>query len=100
MEYGAHLPLIDFGTSPSLRGLKEYARTAAGLGYRTLCANDHLLFSRPWLDGPTGLAAVIEGSGDLALATTIALPVIRGPLQLAAVLAPKPRTSIVTSNPW
>jgi alkanesulfonate monooxygenase SsuD/methylene tetrahydromethanopterin reductase-like flavin-dependent oxidoreductase (luciferase family) len=87
LEYGAHLPLIDFGTSPSLRGLKEYARAAAGLGYRYLCANDHLLFSRPWLDGPTALAAVIEESGDLALATTIGLPVIRGPVQLAKTLA-------------
>jgi hypothetical protein len=57
MEYGAHLPLIDFGAEPSLHGLKEHARTAAGLGYRYLCGNDHLLFSRPWLDGPTGLAA-------------------------------------------
>ena len=62
MEYGAHLPLIDFGTSPSLRGLKEYARAAADLDYRCLCANDHLLFGRPWLDGPTALAAVIEES--------------------------------------
>jgi alkanesulfonate monooxygenase SsuD/methylene tetrahydromethanopterin reductase-like flavin-dependent oxidoreductase (luciferase family) len=87
MEYGAHLPLIDFGMSPSLRGLKEYARTAAALGYRYLCANDHLLFSRPWLDGPTALAAVVEESSGLALATTIALPVIRGPVQLAKTLA-------------
>ena len=87
MEYGAHLPLIDFGTSPSLRGLKDYARAAAGLGFRYLCANDHLLFGRPWLDGPTALSAVIEESGDLALATTIGLPVIRGPVQLAKTLA-------------
>ena len=87
MEYGVHLPLIDFGTSPSLRGLKEYARAAAGLDYRFLCANDHLLFARPWLDGPTALAAVIEESRDVALATTIGLPVIRGPVQLAKTLA-------------
>jgi alkanesulfonate monooxygenase SsuD/methylene tetrahydromethanopterin reductase-like flavin-dependent oxidoreductase (luciferase family) len=87
MEYGAHLPLIDFGTSPSLRGLKEYARAAARLDYGYLCANDHLLFARPWLDGPTALAAVIEESGGLALATTIGLPVIRGPVQFAKTLA-------------
>lgn len=87
MEYGAHLPLIDFGTSPSLPTLKQYARTAAALGYRYLCANDHLLFSRPWLDGPTALAAVIEESQDLTLATTVALPVIRGPVQLAKTFA-------------
>ena len=87
MEYGAHLPLIDLGTRPSLRGLKEYTRVAGELDYRYLCANDHLLFSRPWLDGPTSLAAVLEESGSLALATTIALPVIRGPVQLAKTLA-------------
>ena len=33
------------------------------LGYAYLCVNDHLLFGRPWLDGPTALAAVIDESG-------------------------------------
>ena len=47
MQYGAHLPLIDFGTRASLPMLKAYARAAGALGYRYLCANDHLLFSRP-----------------------------------------------------
>ncbi|HYX84563.1 MAG TPA: LLM class flavin-dependent oxidoreductase [Gaiellales bacterium] len=87
LEFGAHLPLIDFGTRASLRGLKEYARAAAALGYGFLCANDHLLFARPWIDGPTALAAVIEDSGDMALATTVSLPVMRGPVQLAKTLA-------------
>jgi alkanesulfonate monooxygenase SsuD/methylene tetrahydromethanopterin reductase-like flavin-dependent oxidoreductase (luciferase family) len=86
VEYGAHLPLIDFGTPVSLSGLKAYARTASTLGYRYLCANDHLLFSRPWLDGPTALAAVIDESDDLTLATTVSLPVMRGPVQLAKTL--------------
>ena len=54
MEYGAHLPLIDFGGgAPTLAELRAYARRADELGYRWLCANDHLLFQRPWLDGPT-----------------------------------------------
>ena len=87
MEYGAHLPLIDFGARPTLSGLKDYARAAAALGYAYLCANDHLVFGRPWLDGPTALAAVIEESEDLTLATTVALPVVRGPAQLAKALA-------------
>ena len=87
MDFGAHLPLIDFGARASLPGLKAYAQTAAGLGFRYLCANDHLLFSRPWLDGPTALAAVIEESRDMTLATTVSLPVIRGPVQLAKTLA-------------
>ncbi len=87
MDFGAHLPLIDFGTRATLPGLKSYAQSAAGLGYRYLCANDHLLFSRPWLDGPTALAAVIAESQDMTLATTVSLPVIRGPAQLAKTLA-------------
>src|SRR6476660_10378164 len=87
VQFGAHLPLIDFGTRVSLSGLKAYARTAADIGYGYLCANDHLLFARPWLDGPTALAAVIAESGDMTLATTVSLPVIRGPAQLAKTLA-------------
>jgi alkanesulfonate monooxygenase SsuD/methylene tetrahydromethanopterin reductase-like flavin-dependent oxidoreductase (luciferase family) len=87
VEYGAHLPLIDLGAGRSLATLRAYARAAAGLGYRWLCANDHLLFGRPWLDGPTALAAVLEDSGDLRLATTASLPVLRGPVPLAKTLA-------------
>jgi alkanesulfonate monooxygenase SsuD/methylene tetrahydromethanopterin reductase-like flavin-dependent oxidoreductase (luciferase family) len=87
VEYGAHLPLIDLGTPPSLPRLKAYAAAAAGLGYRHLCANDHLVFGRPWLDGPTALAALIEASGDMTLVTTAGLPVVRGPVQLAKTLA-------------
>ena len=87
MYFGAHLPLIDFGTPASLPGLKAYANSAASLGYRYLCANDHLLFARPWLDGPTALAAVIAESQGMTLATTVSLPVIRGPAPLAKTLA-------------
>jgi alkanesulfonate monooxygenase SsuD/methylene tetrahydromethanopterin reductase-like flavin-dependent oxidoreductase (luciferase family) len=87
VEYGAHLPLIDLGTGRSLEALRAYVRAAARLGYRYLCANDHLVFSRPWLDGPTALAALIEASEDMRLVTTVGLPVLRGPVQLAKTLA-------------
>jgi alkanesulfonate monooxygenase SsuD/methylene tetrahydromethanopterin reductase-like flavin-dependent oxidoreductase (luciferase family) len=87
VEYGAHLPLIDLGAGRSLAALRAYARAAAGLGYRWLCANDHLLFGRPWLDGPTALTALLEESGDMRLATTASLPVLRGPVPLAKTLA-------------
>ena len=87
MEYGAHLPLIELGASRSLSALKAYVRTAATLGFRYLCANDHLLFSRPWLDGPTALAALIGESEGMRLAMTASLPVVRGPVQLAKTLA-------------
>jgi alkanesulfonate monooxygenase SsuD/methylene tetrahydromethanopterin reductase-like flavin-dependent oxidoreductase (luciferase family) len=88
MEYGAHLPLIELdGGRPALADLRAYAERAAGLGYRYLCANDHLLFARPWLDGPTALAATIHASADMTLATTVCLPVVRGPVQCAKMLA-------------
>ena len=87
MDYGAHLPLIDLGTTRSLATLRVYAAAAERLGFRYLCANDHLLFARPWLDGPTALAALIEASGEMPLVTTAGLPVLRGPVQLAKTLA-------------
>jgi alkanesulfonate monooxygenase SsuD/methylene tetrahydromethanopterin reductase-like flavin-dependent oxidoreductase (luciferase family) len=87
VEYGAHLPLINLGTGQSLAALSAYASAAARLDYRYLCANDHLVFSRPWLDGPTALAALIEASRDMTLVTTAGLPVLRGPVQLAKILA-------------
>lgn len=88
MEYGAHLPLIQFSAGrPTLADLRAYARRAAALEYRFLCANDHLLFSRPWLDGPTALAATIDASAEMTIATTVSLPVIRGPTQTAKTLA-------------
>ena len=87
MQYGAHLPLIEFeGAQPTLADLGAYARRAAALGYRYLCANDHLLFGRPWIDGPTALAATIEASDEMTLATTVCLPVVRGPVQTAKML--------------
>lgn len=82
-----HLPLIDLdGVSWTHAELAEFARTADALGYTHLCANDHLLYKRPWLDGLTALATVIGASGEMTLATTVALPVVRGPIPLAKTL--------------
>lgn len=84
VEFGVHLPQIDLGgPSPTLEHLLEYTRTAVGMGFRYLCANDHLVYRRPWLDGPTALAAVLEASGDMTIATTAAVPVLRGPAATA-----------------
>jgi alkanesulfonate monooxygenase SsuD/methylene tetrahydromethanopterin reductase-like flavin-dependent oxidoreductase (luciferase family) len=88
MEFGAHLPLIEFeGAGRTLADLRAYARRAAALEYHYLCANDHLLFGRPWLDGPTALAATVDASAGMTLVTTVCLPVIRGPVQSAKTLA-------------
>lgn len=88
MEIGAHLPLIPLSPGPpTLAGLRAYAAAASRLGYRWLTANDHLVFRRPWLDGLTALAAVLDVSGDLGLATTVCLPAVRGPAQAAKAFA-------------
>ena len=79
---------MDFGGHPyTLEHLTSYARAAARLGFDALAANDHLVFSVPWLDGPTALSAVMHQSEDLTLATTVSLPVVRGPVALAKTLA-------------
>ena len=88
MNFGAHLPLISFEDGNySLDTLLEYTRTAEALGYSTLAANDHLVFQRPWIDGPTALAAVLSATQSMDLATTVSLPVVRGPVALAKSLA-------------
>ena len=56
------------------------------MGYATLAANDHLVWSKAWLDGPTTLASVASAAGDMALPTTIALPVVRHPVVVAKML--------------
>jgi len=65
MEFGVHLPLTPIaGEQCSLDDLLAFTEAARDLGYAHLCANDHLVFSRPWLDGPTALAAVLAHSGQ------------------------------------
>jgi alkanesulfonate monooxygenase SsuD/methylene tetrahydromethanopterin reductase-like flavin-dependent oxidoreductase (luciferase family) len=88
MDLGVHLPLADLGDgTPSLDGLRAYVRTARDLGYAAVAANDHLVWQRPWLDGPTALAAVAGEAGSMALATSIALPVVRHPVIVAKTLS-------------
>ena len=60
---------------------------ARACGFGAVSANDHFLFSAPWLDGLTALAAVIERSGGMKLVTTVALAALRGPVPLAKALS-------------
>jgi alkanesulfonate monooxygenase SsuD/methylene tetrahydromethanopterin reductase-like flavin-dependent oxidoreductase (luciferase family) len=88
MRFGVHLPLMDFGDSRfGVDQLVEYAETATALGFDAVAVNDHMVFSTPWLDGPSALAAVASCSGGARLFTTVANPVVRGPAPLAKVLA-------------
>src|SRR5260221_10686220 len=88
MQFGVHLPLISIaGEQRSLDDLLAFTEAARDLGYTHLCANDHLVFPRPWLDGLTALAAVLAHTGRMTLATTVAVPVLRGPAATAKILA-------------
>ncbi len=94
MDFGLHLPLMDFGGNPfTLDHLITYAETGRQLGFSALAANDHLIYAKPWLDGPTALAAVLSHSGRMDLATTVSLPVVRGPVALAKSLGAIDRLS-------
>src|SRR5207237_6639446 len=85
---GAHLPLAALGDhEASARELAAYAARAEELGFAVLGANDHMVFTRPWLDCLTSLAAVVSSTHGVGLMTTIALPVVRGPVQLAKALS-------------
>jgi alkanesulfonate monooxygenase SsuD/methylene tetrahydromethanopterin reductase-like flavin-dependent oxidoreductase (luciferase family) len=88
VELGVHLPLIQFGEEVvSLPRLEATVDAARECGFAAVAANDHLVFQTPWLDGPTALASVIGRSGTMALATTVSLASLRGPVALAKALA-------------
>ncbi len=87
MRLGVHLPLADLGEGlPTAVDLQRYVVTARELGYATVAANDHLVWTRPWLDGTAALASVAAVAGDLALMTSVTLPVVRHPAVVAKTL--------------
>jgi len=87
VDLGVHLPLIEFGDEgQSLGRLQSAADAARECGCAAVSGNDHFFFATPWLDGPTALAAVADRTGEMTVATTIALAVLRGPVPLAKTL--------------
>ncbi len=83
-----HLPQIEWdGERASLGRLIAFATAAERLGLGTITANDHIVYGRPWLDGPTALAAVLSSAPTVRLMTSVSLPVVRGPFALAKSLA-------------
>jgi alkanesulfonate monooxygenase SsuD/methylene tetrahydromethanopterin reductase-like flavin-dependent oxidoreductase (luciferase family) len=87
MDLGVHLPVLQWNESgPETPSLIAYVEAARRLGFTAVSVNDHLQHRRPWLDAPTALASVVSATGDMMLATTIALAVVRGPIPLAKSL--------------
>jgi alkanesulfonate monooxygenase SsuD/methylene tetrahydromethanopterin reductase-like flavin-dependent oxidoreductase (luciferase family) len=87
VDLGVHLPLMPFGERLSRERLAGAVDSARECGYAAVSANDHFVFQTPWLDGPTALASMIGRCGEMTLATTVALAVLRGPVPLAKALA-------------
>lgn len=87
MEAALHLPQLELaGERLSYRRLADAVDAARECGFVAISANDHFFFGAPWLDGPTILAAALERSGPMALATTVSLPTLRGPVPMARTL--------------
>jgi probable F420-dependent oxidoreductase len=87
MQFGVHLPQISWeDESLTLDRLIGVATAAERYGFGTVSANDHLVYGRPWLDGPSSLAAVLAAAPAVRLMTSVALPVVRGPFALAKTL--------------
>ena len=89
MEFGAILPQIGWGPDNpfTLDLLERYVTTARALGFTSITANDHIVYKGPWIDGPTLLAASLPFADGMMLATTIGLPVVRGPAVFAKTMA-------------
>ena len=79
MEFGAE--------GQSLARLRSAVDAARACGFAAVSANDHFVFSTPWLDGPTALAAVADRIGEMTAATTVSLVALRGPVPVAKMLA-------------
>jgi alkanesulfonate monooxygenase SsuD/methylene tetrahydromethanopterin reductase-like flavin-dependent oxidoreductase (luciferase family) len=88
LDYGAHLPVIDFGFHEfSLESLSDYVRMARDLGFKAISTNDHLIHSHPWLDAPTALSSILSDSGNMAVGTSVILATVRGLVPMAKTLA-------------
>jgi len=70
----------------TLQRLEATVDAARECGFGAITANDHLVFQTPWLDGLAALASIVGRAGEMTLATTISLPVVRGPVALAKAL--------------
>ncbi len=79
MEFG--------GEGQSVGRVMEAVDAARECGLYAVSANDHFVFTTPWLDGLAALAAATQRSGEMKVATTVSMSVARGPVPLAKALA-------------
>ena len=96
MEFGVHLPQIGWQgqEAAGLDRLIVVTTAAERLGFGTITAHDHLVYGRPWLDGPTALAAVLAAAPTVRLMTSVSLPVV------GAVPDARSASALVTARQW
>lgn len=89
MKIGVHLPTTALsGQELSMRLLKEFARSAESLGYDTLAIVDHINWlNLALLDGIEALTVAASVTSSINLTTSVALPILKGPLSTAKSLA-------------
>ena len=88
MDLAVHLPLMQFGDEAlSLQRLRGDRRHRAGLRLRRGLGQRPLRLPDALARRADALASMIERSGEMALATTVSLAVLRGPVPLAKTLA-------------
>jgi alkanesulfonate monooxygenase SsuD/methylene tetrahydromethanopterin reductase-like flavin-dependent oxidoreductase (luciferase family) len=85
VRFGAHLPVgVIEGEQHTLERFLTYVEAAAALGYSSLAIADHL--TNAMIDPLTALAAVLPKTQRMELITSVALPVLRGPVPTAKAL--------------
>jgi alkanesulfonate monooxygenase SsuD/methylene tetrahydromethanopterin reductase-like flavin-dependent oxidoreductase (luciferase family) len=67
-----------------LTALQDYVKTAADLGFKHLAFNDHFVFN---LDPTVAVASVLGVSGEMKIVPSVLLPVQRGLVPSAKLLA-------------
>ena len=61
MDVGVHLPIASLEDERiGWKELRAYVRAAAELDFASVSANDHLVWRKPWLDGPTALTPMFH----------------------------------------
>ena len=94
MEFGAHLPLMDFGGHPyTLQHLVDYTKTAARSGSRCSPPTTTLSSTCRGSTGRPRWPPRWSTRRGMTLATTVALAVVRGPVPVAKTLGAIDRLS-------
>lgn len=88
MKIGLHLPVVSFFEQTlSQDKLREFSLLAEKRGFSSLAVLDHFSwFSLPLLDGMMGLTVAACATDTIRLVTSVALPVLRGPVATAKFL--------------